>query len=226
MHVGLLCVATNKYIRFVPQLLDSAKQHFMKDHEVTMFVFTDSPTVPEGAVRIEQQHQPWPFSTLKRYHIFTKNEEQLSKMDYLFYSDADMRFVDTVGDEALGDLVATIHPGFYNKPRAQFTYEDRPESSAYMAPNEGYSYFAGGFNGGKTSEYLKMARWCRDGIDADEKKGIVARWHDESFLNAYLWRNPPTNVLSPSYCFPESWTIPFKKKLLALDKNHHDLRSV
>ena len=220
----MLVVATNKYIKFVQPLLDSAKQHFMTDHEMTMFVFTDSPSVPEGTVRIEQEHQPWPFSTLKRYHIFTKNEEQLTKMDYLYYSDADMRFVDTVGDEALGDLVATLHPGFYNKPRAEFTYEDRPASSAYMAPNEGYSYFAGGFNGGKTGEYLKMAKWCRDCIDADEKKGIVPRWHDESVWNRYLWLNPPTNVLSPSYCYQEGANLPFKQRLLALNKNHHDMR--
>lgn len=225
MRIGLLVIATNKYIQFVAPLWESAKKHFMPGHEVTMFVFTNQPAVPDGTTRIEQEHLEWPGTTLMRYHIFLKHEELLSQMDYLFYSDADMRFVDRVGDEALGDLVATIHPGFYNKSRHEYTYERRPESSAYMGPNDGFAYFAGGFNGGKTQEYLKMAHACRAMIDADAKKGIVPIWHDESAANRHFFLNPPTNVLTPSYCFPESWNhLPFKKRLLALDKNHKDMR--
>lgn len=224
--IGLLVIATNKYIQFTHPLYESVKTHFMPGHEVTMFVFTNMSDVPAGTVRFEQEHAAWPQMTLKRYHIFLKQEAEIMKMDYLYYSDADMRFVDKVGDEALGDLVATIHPGFYNKQRHEWTYEKRQESTAYMAPNQGYSYFAGGFNGGKSATFLKMAKTIKDNIDADEKKGIIAIWHDESHLNRYLFSNPPTNALSPSYCFPESWGhLPFKKRLLALDKNHHELRN-
>jgi histo-blood group ABO system transferase len=154
-----------------------------------------------------------------------KQEEELKKMDYLFYSDADMLFVDKVGNEALGDLVATLHPGFYNRPRNQFSYETRPESATYIPPNEGTSYFAGGFNGGKTSEYLKMARACRDMIDADEKKGIIPVWHDESAMNCYLSKNPPTTILSPSYCYQEGAALPFHQRLIALNKDHAEMRS-
>lgn len=224
--IGLLVIATNKYISFTHPLHESVKKHFMPGHEVQMFVFTNQPNIPAGTTRIEQEHLPWPGATLMRYHIFLKQEQLLSEMDYLFYSDADMRFVDKVGDEALGDLVATIHPGFYNKPREQFSYETRPESAAYIPPGQGTTYFAGGFNGGRTSEYLKMARACRDIIDADAAKGMIPVWHDESAMNNYLSKHPPTNALSPSYCFPESWGhLPFHRRLLALDKNHAEMRS-
>lgn len=225
MRIGMLCIATNKYIRYAQPLWDSAKKYFMSGHEVSMFVFTNQPNVPEGTIRIEQDHMPWPGPTLMRYHVFLKSEEQLRKMDYLYYSDADMLFVDTVGDEALGDLVATIHPGFYNKQRSDFSYERRPESAAYMGPNDGASYFAGGFNGGKATKFLEMAAACKEMVDADASKGMVPIWHDESCMNKYLSKNPPTNALSPSYCYPESWNLPFKKRLLALDKNHQELRS-
>jgi len=30
--------------------------------------------------------------------------------------------------------------------------------------------------------------------------------------------------LDPSYCYPESWNLPYEKKLLALDKNHQEIR--
>jgi hypothetical protein len=44
-------------------------------------------------------------------------------------------------------------------------------------------------------------------------------------MNRYFIDNQPTKILDPSYCYPESWNIPFNKKLLALDKNHSDVRS-
>jgi len=225
MKIGILCIATNKYIRFADRLWQSAKEHFMSGHEVSMFVFTNQDQVPEGTIRIEQAHMPWPGPTLMRYHVFLNSQDKLRQMDYLYYSDADMLFVDKVGDEALGDLVATIHPGFYGKPRNELSYERRPESTAYMGPNDGSTYYAGGFNGGKASRYLEMAEACKQMVDADAAKGIIALWHDESYMNKYLSQNQPTNALTPSYCYPESLNIPFKKRLLALDKNHSELRS-
>jgi histo-blood group ABO system transferase len=224
MKVGLLVIATNKYIKFAQQLYDSAKQHFVAGNELTMFVFTNMPDVPAGTVRIEHEHLAWPGPTLMRYHVFSKNSGLLSKMDYLYYSDVDMRFVDTVGNEVLGDLVGTIHPGFYNKARSEFTYERRPESAAFMGPNDGFMYYAGGFNGGKSDRFLSMAETIKGWIDMDTAKNMVAVWHDESHMNKYMFKNPPSVVLTPSYCYPESWNIPFRRRLLALDKDHHDMR--
>lgn len=228
MKIGLLVIATNKYIRFASQLWISAKKYFLPGHQVTMFVFTDSNTVPDGTIRVFQKHLPWPGATLKRYHVFTDNRSILQGMDYLYYSDADMRFEGYVGDEILGELVATQHPGFYGKPYEIFSqsFENRPESSAYMPPGAGREYYAGGFNGG--SRYLEMASVIRNWIDEDESKGIIAKWHDESYMNRYLAEYPPTVVLSPAYCFPESnWAsvLQFSRKLVALDKNHAEMRS-
>jgi histo-blood group ABO system transferase len=225
LNIGLLVIATNKYIKFTFPLWESAKKHFLRNHQVTMFVFTNMPEVPAETVRIEQAHMEWPKTTLLRHHVFLNNRSAIEGMDYLFYSDADMLCVDTIGDEVLGDLVGTLHPGFYNKSRAEFSYETRPESTAYIPPNEGTSYFAGGFYGGKKDAYLRMAETVRNNIDTDTQKGITAVWHDESHWNKYLTKNPPTVILSPSYCYQESANLPFTKRLLALDKNHAEMRS-
>jgi len=61
-------------------------------------------------------------------------------------------------------------------------------------------------------------------VDEDMDKNLIAVWHDESHYNRYLIDTPPTHILSPSYCYPESWRLPFEKKLLALDKNHREMR--
>lgn len=226
MKIGLLVIATNKYIQFVNPLWESVKKHFMKNHEVTMFVFTNRQDfIPQqGQVVIPQEHMSWPGPTLMRYSIFNKSSELLKDMDYLYYCDADMLFVDEVGDEILGDLVGTLHPGFYNKTRNEFTYDTNPNCLAYVAPHEGDYYFAGGFNGGKTSKFLEMCLSLAINIDKDLQNGIVAVWHDESHMNRYFINNEPEVFLSPSYCFPESWSLPFERKLLALDKNHSEMR--
>ena len=62
-------------------------------------------------------------------------------------------------------------------------------------------------------------------IYTDLGKNIIAVWHDESHLNRYFVDHKPTVILSPSYCYPESWKLPYKKRLLALDKNHAAIRS-
>ena len=225
MKIGLLVIATNKYIQFVEPLFTSAQQHFLVNHEVTMFVFTNM-ALPQrpGIHKIFLDHLGWPGATLMRYHVFSQHAHELADQDYLFYCDADMRFVAPVGDEILGDLVGTIHPGFYEKPRSMYTYETRPESLAYIPDDQGTRYYAGGFNGGKRERFLGLADTVVRMIDEDLSHGVVAVWHDESFLNRYFLSNPPTVALPPSYCYPESWQLPFEKKLLALDKNHAEMR--
>jgi len=226
--IGLVVIATGKYDRFIPPLFKSVKKHFMINHEVTMFVFTDQDMPKkEGLVSIKHEHEPWPMPTLKRYHTFDNSKEVLSEMDYIFYCDADMLFVSEVGDEILpeGDngLVGVEHPGFYGGRRG--TYETNEKSLACINDNEGVMYFAGGFNGGASKAFLDMSATIKERVDKDLENDIIALWHDESHINRYFVDNPPM-ALNPSYCYPESWSIPFDKKLLALDKDHNEVRSL
>ena len=114
-----------------------------------------------------------------------------------------------VGDEIFGDRVATIHPGFLGK---RGTPETRKESLAYVSPQEEMTYFAGGFNGGTSENFLQMSRNVAKNINIDMENDIIAIWHDESHMNRYFIDNNPTNILSPSYCYPESWNLPYEKK--------------
>lgn len=229
MKIGLLIIATNKYTEFLQPLITSADKYFLKNHEVTYFVFTnkDLNLVSEKNVKlINIEHKEWPWMTLGRYKIFSDSNEILSNMDYLYYCDADMLFAGNVGDEIIGDSVGTIHPGFYNNVYlSNVALEKRKESLAYLPPNTIRFYYAGGFNGGKSSEFLKMSKIISDNIETDLKEhNIIAEWHDESHMNKYFFENRPTLELPPSYCYPESWNLPFDRLLLALDKNHNEFR--
>jgi len=227
MKIGHLVIATNRYMEFLDPLLESARRHFLPGHEVTPFVFTNMPYNGPG-VRVEQEHYPWPGMTLRRYEIFWKNRDALASMDYLYYTDADMIFVAPVGDEVLGDLVATIHPGYYNAPWSVMPFENNPRSTAFVDPAKRSRYFAGGFNGGRRDAFLDMSKHIQDGIRKDSEYGYTAQWHDESHLNRYLTDHPPTVCLDPSYCFPKDavWAAqhPYRMtmKLCPVEKNHKE----
>lgn len=223
--VGLVVMATGKYTIFLENLLQSADKFFLPDHERIYFVFTDG-QVPESdhIVRIEQKRLGWPHDTMMRFLVYLNAQAYLADLDYVFACDADMLFIDKIGDEILGQRVATRHPGYCLPHQYHDDYDRNPCSTAYVADNEGSYYFAGGFYGGTMLEFLKIASTCTDHILQDLDHGIIAKWHDESHLNRYFVDNPPTVILSPSYCYPEFWDLPFKPRLLALAKNHKEFQ--
>lgn len=234
MKICVLNIATNKYFQFVEQLLNSVEENFLNGHEISALIFTNH-EIEETSdnVKISQiEHETWPIPTLKRYHYFLKEKDYISQFDYCFYMDVDMRIENKVGDEILGNLVATQHPGFWYKTPNDFSYERRPESTAYIPYEEGKMYYAGGFNGGTPEHFLKMSEIIVNNIDRDLDKGLVAVWHDESHMNRYLLDNPPSVELTPSYCYPEAvrfnptgWNVPFEPKIVALEKNHSTVRT-
>lgn len=230
VQVALCIIATGKYDIFLDPLLASARKFFLPNIKKHFFLFTDSEKdfASNDVTIFKQNHFQWPGPAMYRYHIINRAKQQLSEYDYIFYSDADMLFVDIVGKEVLSPLTACNHPGFYNKPRKEFTYETNPKSKAYIPPDKGEYYFASGFNGGTSSSWLKMASVIQEWTEEDRKCGIIPVWHDESYFNRYLIENQkPSVILDPSYCFPESWKhLPYSPKLYALDKNHAEMRSV
>lgn len=216
--IGLLIVATGKYIQFVSPLIESARKYFCVGHIVHYYVFTDGLIEhADDTTLIFQSRLGWPHDTLKRFSMYSQHADQYKHHDYLFALDADMRFVDYIGPEILSDRVGTLHPCLVNQ---RGTYETRANSTAYVASHEGSHYFAGGFNGGSSAEFIKMAQTISTNIEIDLTHNLIALWHDESHLNRYFIDNQPTCILSPDYCYPEGWDLPFHPRLLALLKDH------
>ena len=219
------------YKRQVERLYDNIADNFLNGHEIQGLLFTNHDVETSENIRVSQiEHEDWPMPTLKRYNYFIKEKEYISQFDYCFYFDVDMGIVGKVGDEVLGDLVATMHPyqSFY--PKEQRTYDRNPKSLAYVpAGQEGELYYAGGFNGGSTKKFLEMAETIAYRVNDDLTRGVIALWHDESHMNRYLIDNPPTLSLTPSYCFAEEQMqnpdYPYEAKIIALRKDHNELRS-
>jgi len=223
MKVALLIVATGYYDKFISPLLTTAGLYFFKGHDVEPIIFTDSSKINDARI-IPCPHRPWPYGTLMRYHYYWQAREIIKEYDFVMACDADMRFVGEVGEEIVGELVATQHPGFRDK---RGTYEQRRSSTAFVAPNENGDYYCGAFIGGRPSFFLKMVQTIVRNIDIDTHNGLIAEWHDESHLNRYLMNHAPDRVLSTAYCTPQGadWFTPTEPaKLMALAKDHAKLR--
>lgn len=221
-NVGLCIVATGRYDVYAQRVIESARKHFCKNHKVTYFVFTDGTiTDAPDVVKIFQKRVGWPYDTLMRFSMYAQHKAELANMDYIFATDADMLFVADVGDEILSARVATQHPGFVGK---RGSYETNKKSTACVKANEGRYYFAGGFYGGSRDEFFKLVEKTTRNIQKDLAKQFIAVWHDESHLNRYFIDHKPSLILTPSYCYPEDWKLPYEPKLLALNKNHAEMR--
>lgn len=223
-RVAVLICATQRYTVFVPPILESFNKYFLKDCAVEVIIFTDLPE-RVAARTLHIPHQPWPGVTIHKFHYICQYARELADFDYLYMCDADMRVVAPVGREILGDLVATRHPGQEGKTPAEYIYERNPASTAYIAPGEGRAYVMGAFFGGKYESMLRMAQDRSAAIDADYANGLEAVWHDESHLNRYVFDHPPEVLLTPAYCYPEGWDLPFEPRILALNKDHDIIRS-
>ena len=66
-------------------------------------------------------------------------------------------------------------------------------------------------------------------IDDDFSKNYIPIWNDESVWNRYLFENPPSVVLSPSYVYPYSlnkvyyqkiWGRNYVPKIITITKKH------
>lgn len=231
--VGLLIIATAKYVEFIQGLISSADNYFLKDCDVTYYIFSDQISninSKRPIVNINIEHRPFPFASADRFKHFVKNQDKFINEDYLYYVDVDCLFVDTVGREILGNLVGVQHCGYY---KMNGPYEFNTISTSYVEPSKYKTYFGGGFQGGKREKYLKLAQWCYDALEKDLTNGHMPYWHDESVLNKYFSDTYPSIVLSPSYHYPADNLHHYKAiwgnevffpKILLLKKNHKNIR--
>lgn len=217
--VALLFVCTNPpYWPFLRDVIEDCRKNFLTAHEVDYFTWSDMPEDTNyGATVFPIEPATWPYPTLMRYHLFLQQEEKLKDYDYIFYLDVDMRVVDVVGDEILGQgLTMAEHPMYSLRKEYVPPYEPNGASQAYIprlgvvVNQDGKPWFkplyaAGGFQGGRADLFIEAMKEMRKTIDADFANNYIAIWNDESHWNKYLYGyQGHLTVLSPSYVYPDS----------------------
>lgn len=233
MKIAFLTIATNKYIGYAENLLETLNNFAFKNskYQIDLFVFTNIPELFKNKFSrinthgIITTHVPFPLISLLRYHYYSSCES-LTNYDYLYHIDCDMLLQDNIGEDILGESVCVMHPGYYgyNMSPNNFPYDRTDGSNAYVQPGLGKHYYQNCFQGGSGPKFLNMCRILRDRVEEDLRKNYIALWHDESYMNRYMVDNPPTVILSPIYAQPQNWQSFGPTKILHVDKNHLEMR--
>jgi len=225
--VAVVAITLNEpYWPFISDMIASARKFFLKGHQVDFILWTDMPVDTKiDAKIIPTEPFQWPLPTLYRYHLFLREEELLKEYDFIYYIDADMKFVSRVGDEVFGELMGAQHPMYAIRQNYVPPYEPNEKSTAFIRrpgrviEEKGKKrfeplYFAGGFQGGRSDKFIEAMKVMRDRIDEDfTKNGYIAIWNDETHWNRYLFENPPDVVLNPSYVYPDSLNKAYYQKI-------------
>lgn len=228
--VGILYICTGVYKMFWPEFYRSMGEHLLPTCEKHWFIFTDAaPEEIEGYgtdpnIHIKyQEKEPWPYPTLKRFHMFCSILPQLREMDYLYFFNSNMVCLKDITEEEFlprneDELVVVQHIGYIGLKPYKYPYDRNPKCQAYIPYNQGKVYVFGGINGASSKTYLAMVQELKRRVDVDLEHGIIAQWHDESHFNRYLYEGHPYRMLTPSYCYPEDWVTEYEPRILGLNK--------
>jgi len=123
-RIGIVSIATNKYLEFYFDFITSFQNNSTKFSEVTFYLFTNRTNDAKkfatnnafsNIVIIEIPDLGWPDATLLRYKIFAENKDVFTT-DILGYVDADMLILrDPLSQFELANEFMTFvrHPGYY-----------------------------------------------------------------------------------------------------------------
>ena len=212
MKIAILYICTGRYNQFFREFYNSCEKYFLTDAEKKYFVWTDDENLAVGCNNvkiIKKQCAGFPADSLFRFEMFIQAENELREFDFIFFFNANALLLQPIGTEILPDesgLSMGIWPGKREHQHPMFyPYERNRKSLAYVAPyGKDYTYYMGGINGGTSEAYLQMIRTLSHNIRSDYERGIIAKVHDESHLNAYL-RTHPCKKLGREYCLPGEW---------------------
>ena len=179
--VGLLVIATGRYLAFAEDLLGDLDRLVDPSREVVVNLFTDA--AAETVAALERRHTVglqalpvpalrWPEASLYRYELFSRAAERIGG-DVLVYLDADLRLRrDLTGllrpAGWAGGMAAVRHPGFYRRRpvRPRGTWETRRASRAYVPAWRRRRYVCGGVwmgTAGRPARHQRGARCPRAG---------------------------------------------------------------
>jgi len=99
------------------------------------------------------------------------------------------------------------------------SWETRLESTAYTPEDLQNAYFCGAVWFGKRETVYRFISEVDELIIEDQKNGITAVWHDESYLNKWAANNIHGGI-SPKYCYllGKSHLSNIKPLIVAIDK--------
>lgn len=192
--IAILYICTGKYALFFDDFYKSSEKFLLANYNKQYFVWTDNLNIGDGLPNVQIIHHKcagFPLDSLFRFEMFLQVEKELKNYDYIYFFNANSEFRQPVNEEILPDETG-LAMGIWGskqlkRPACLHPYERNKKSLAYVAPyGKNYIYFMGGLNGGASNAYLEMIHTLAANIRYDYDRGIIAKVHDESHINAYM----------------------------------------
>ena len=211
--IAILYICTGKYSVLWKEFYESFEERFLPSQRKEYFVFTDAQSIEYQNVSsnihlVHQEALEWPYGTLLRFHMFNKIKEELSSFDYVFFFNANSFLVKTITEDMilprkeLGEDICVVKHSFYrNKKPYEFPYDRNYKCKAFIPYWRGKLYVQGSLIGGTADGFLKMSQVISNQTDSDLANGIIAKWHDESYLNKYILKRKDYRLLDVSYAY-------------------------
>lgn len=231
IRIGIIYLAIGIYDKFWKDFYPSCEANFCTDSIKGYEVFTDS----KRLLSLKLDNVCFHFIndrgfirnvSAKSECIFSIAEKLKQKYDFIFYLNGNFKIIEVVTANELipqeeNNFLTILSFNFNrNRDNRKFPYDRNPDCQAYIPFGKGIRYYQGGFYGGRTTEVILMSEWIKKQIDYDLKRKVIARWHDESYINRYLLDKNP-KLLDETYAFAEE-VMPYRPhKMILLDKRKY-----
>lgn len=212
--IAIVYICTGKYSALWGAFYRSSQENLLPNHKKIYHVFTDNAELSENLSsacdcaihRIE--HEAWPGPSLHRYHYIWSIRESLrsEQCEMVLFFNANSFFhkrvsLSDIGLNSTYHFVGVQHPGYAGLHAWLCPHERRKRLSCYVPWTYRGAYLQGCLQGGHTEEVIQMAGMLSNMTEEDTRKGLMARWHDESYWNHWATFNQ-VKVLPPDYAAP------------------------
>jgi len=201
--VGIYYIATGIYKNNFKKFLESI-HNFLPIYNKTIILLTDGleeyKNYSKDNINIEHHYiedHPWPIVALFRFHYILKYK---TNYDYIFFINSNAVIKENKSINWFDQNKINVTKHFTYRSGVLTTYEmllpsdDNPNSTSYIGNIE-YTYCQSGFFGGPNNLIYEMCEDIVNIIDIDLKNNIIAKWHDETYFNKWLYSKKYDNRL-------------------------------
>lgn len=229
MKFGIVIIATKNYKLFLNRLINSLEKFFNPSGGKKYFLITDEkldwfdkyPSIDWTYI----EHEPTPLIAVKKYEYISKILNKLKEFDYVMYIDSDMELINFISEDKFDikdkKYFSVCHPLAF-KDQNFWTVEKNKLSKAYIGDRNGATYVQSCLWGTKGEHVEYMVTTMKNNTNEDLKNGIIAIWHDESYLNKFFVdHKDEIFILNYGFAHPENWNMPckFDKLIIHRHKN-------
>lgn len=250
--IGIIGIFIKDYKVFFESFIQTVQNNFLPNNDKTYFIITDDPdyvdeVIVDTGFRIKyfiqkEDYIGWPYETLYRFeYILNIDKSKFECIDYIYFLNSNIKFLNREWNliPPLG-LVFVRHSAFINKPFEEFTnLETNTYSTAYFEKKDhDFYYCAGGFYGGIANKFFEMCNTLKHNISIDERNNYIAKWHDETHLNKYIYCDLKNKCDFLPICyhgngniidtFEKTWRIIFlpKSKYIVSNSSNKDFSDI